>query len=432
MRIAIIGSGIAGNAAAYALSTSTAHDVTVYEQDDRLGGHSATVDIDHGGTRMAVDTGFIVYNEMNYPNLTMLFRLLGVQTQESDMSFAVSARGGGFEWCGRTYKVVDGLFAQRSNILSPRYLGMLLEVLRFNKQAVRDSKAGALAGLSLQHYLTSRRFSDRFRDDYLIPMGAAIWSMSPQSMLAFPAESFVAFFRNHHLLQWDRPVWRTVVGGSRSYVEKIAAPWRHKARIGTAVTGVERSAAGVEIRDAKGGVERFDQVILAAHSDQALSMLRDASEDERAVLAPIRYRDNAVWLHRDPSLMPRRRRAWAAWNVMQGDDPAADLCVTYWMNVLQNLDPSKPVFVTLNPPRDPDPALTFGRFTYAHPQYDAPAIAAQKRLSDVQGRNRTWFCGAWMRHGFHEDGLESGLAVAEALGATLPWRDPSPILEAAE
>jgi uncharacterized protein len=432
MRIAIIGSGIAGNAAAYALSTSTAHDVTVYEQDERLGGHSATVDIDHGGARMAVDTGFIVYNEMNYPNLTALFRLLGVETQESDMSFAVSARGGGFEWCGRTYKVVDGLFAQRRNLLSPRYLGMLLEVVRFNKQAVKDSKAGALAGLSLQQYLTSRRFSDRFRDDYLIPMGAAIWSMSPQSMLAFPAESFVAFFRNHHLLQWDRPVWRTVVGGSRTYVEKIAAPWRHKARLGTAVTRILRSPAGVEIHDARGGVERYDQVILSAHSDQALAMLGDASQDERAVLEPIRYRDNAVWLHRDPSLMPRRTRAWAAWNVMQGEDPAADLCVTYWMNVLQNLDRSKPVFVTLNPPRDPDPALTFGRFTYAHPQYDAPAIAAQKALPEIQGRNRTWFCGAWVRHGFHEDGLESGLAVAEELGATLPWREPRPMLEAAE
>jgi predicted NAD/FAD-binding protein len=432
MRIAIIGSGIAGNAAAYALSTSTAHDVTVYEQDERLGGHSATVDIDHGGARMAVDTGFIVYNEMNYPNLTTLFRLLGVETQESDMSFAVSARGGGFEWCGRTYKVVDGLFAQRRNLLSPRYLGMLLEVVRFNKQAVKDSKAGALAGLSLQQYLTSRRFSDRFRDDYLIPMGAAIWSMSPQSMLAFPAESFVAFFRNHHLLQWDRPVWRTVVGGSRTYVEKIAAPWRNKARLGTAVTRILRSPAGVEIHDARGGVERYDQVILSAHSDQALAMLGDASQDERAVLEPIRYRDNAVWLHRDPSLMPRRTRAWAAWNVMQGEDPAADLCVTYWMNVLQNLDRSRPVFVTLNPPRDPDPALTFGRFSYAHPQYDAPAIAAQKRLGDIQGRNRTWFCGAWVRHGFHEDGLESGLAVAEELGATLPWRESRPVLEAAE
>jgi predicted NAD/FAD-binding protein len=433
MRIAIIGSGIAGNAAAYALSTSTSHDITVYEKDVRLGGHSATVDIDHGGTTLAVDTGFIVYNEMNYPNLTALFRALGVETQASDMSFAVSARGGGFEWCGRTYKVVDGLFAQRRNILRPRYLGMLLEVVRFNRQAVRDSKAGVLAGLSLQQYLQMRGFSVRFRDDYLIPMGAAIWSMSPRSMLAFPAESFIAFFRNHHLLQWDRPVWRTVTGGSRRYVEKIAAPWRHKARLATAVARITRSQGGVEIEDEHGGLERFDQVILSAHSDQCLGMLADPSADEQAVLGAIGYRDNAVWLHRDPSLMPQRKRAWAAWNVMQGDDPAQDLCVTYWMNVLQGLDPARPVFVTLNPPREPDPALTFGRFTYAHPQYDAAAIAAQKRLGGIQGRNRTWFCGAWVRHGFHEDGLDSGLAVAEALGASLPWRqEDTPLADAAE
>jgi predicted NAD/FAD-binding protein len=433
MRIAIIGSGIAGNAAAYALSTSTQHELSVYEQDERLGGHSATVDVDYDGRRIAVDTGFIVYNEMNYPDFTALLAELGVASEEADMSFAVSARKGGFEWCGRTYKVVDGLFAQRRNILSPRYLGMLLEVLRFNKQAVRDSQAGALAGLSLGDYLRRGRFSDRFRDDYLIPMGAAIWSMSAQSMLAFPAESFVAFFRNHHLLQWNRPVWRTVSGGSRSYVEKIAAPWRDRARIASAVTAVERSASGVQVTDSTGRTERFDQVVIAAHSDQALSMLADPSQAERDVLGAIGYRDNAVYLHRDPALMPRRKRAWAAWNVMQGEDPAADLCVTYWMNVLQNIDRACPLFVTLNPPERPDPALTFARFTYAHPQYDAPAIAAQKRIGEIQGRQRTWYCGAWTRYGFHEDGLASGLAVAEALGARVAWRGTEPALaEAAE
>lgn len=210
MHIAIIGSGIAGSAAAYALSTSTSHQITLYEREPRLGGHSATVDVSYDGVEIAVDTGFIVYNEMNYPDLTALFSHLGVETQASEMSFAVSARNGGFEWCGRTHDVANGLFAQRRNLLSPRYLGMLLEVLRFNKQAVLDSQDGVLTGLSLADYLALRRFSDRFRDDYLIPMGAAIWSMSAQSMLAFPAESFIAFFRNHHLLQWNRPEWRTV------------------------------------------------------------------------------------------------------------------------------------------------------------------------------------------------------------------------------
>jgi predicted NAD/FAD-binding protein len=277
MRIAIVGTGIAGNAAAYALSTSTPHDVTVYEQADRPGGHSATVDIDYDGARMAVDTGFIVYNEMNYPHLTALFEHLGVRTEASDMSFAVSARGGRFEWCGRTYRVVDGLFAQRRNLLSPGYLSMLLEILRFNRMAVEDRHAGALANLSLGAYLQRRGFSRRFRDDYLIPMGAAIWSMSPASMLAFPAESFVAFFQNHHLLQWNRPVWRTVAGGSRSYVEKLVAPFAGRIRLSTPVVGVRRVAGGVEVRDARGGTERYDHVVLAGHSDQTLAMLEDPS-----------------------------------------------------------------------------------------------------------------------------------------------------------
>ena len=433
MRIAIIGSGIAGNGAAYALATSTAHAVTVYEQDERLGGHSATVDIDYDGQRIPVDTGFIVYNELNYPNFKALLAELIVETQDADMSFAVSARGGGFEWCGRTYNVVDGLFAQRRNLLSPRYLGMLLEVLRFNRQAVRDAEAGRLEGLSLQDYLARSRFSDRFRDDYLIPMGAAIWSMSAQSMLAFPAESFIAFFRNHHLLQWDRPVWRTVKGGSRTYVERLSRPYADHVRLGTRVTRVTRDADGVDVSDATGHTERFDQVVLAGHSDQCLAMLGDPSGPEREVLGAIGYRDNAVYLHRDPLLMPRRKRAWAAWNVMQGEDPTADLCVTYWMNVLQGIDRARPVFITLNPPQPPHPDLTFGRYSYAHPQYDAGAIAAQKRLGNIQGQRRTWFCGAWTRFGFHEDGLASGIAVAEALGATLSWRrSGTPLAEAAE
>ena len=431
MQIAIIGSGIAGNAAAYALSTGTSHQITLYEQDDRLGGHSATVDVDYDGARIAVDTGFIVYNEVNYPNLTALFAELEVATQPAEMSFAVSARKGGFEWCGRTYDVANGLFAQRRNLLSPRYLGMLLEVLRFNRQAVQDSRDGLLSGRSLAEYLAWRGFTDRFRDDYLIPMGAAIWSMSPQSMLAFPAESFIAFFRNHHLLQWNRPEWRTVVGGSRTYVEKLARAFKGQVRLGTHVSAVRRSATGVVVTDASGREASFDQVVLAAHSDQSLALLSDAREAERRILGAIGYRDNAVYLHRDPMLMPKRKRAWAAWNVMQGEDPAADLCVTYWMNALQGIDRSRPLFVTLNPPREPHPELTFARFTYAHPQYDAGAIAAQKRLHEIQGRNRTWFCGAWTRYGFHEDGLVSGLEVAEALGGVAPWRLPA-LAEAAE
>jgi predicted NAD/FAD-binding protein len=300
---------------------------------------------------------------------------------------------------------------------------MLVEIRRFNRMSVADRSAGVLEGLSLGAYLHLRNFTARFRDDYLIPMGAAIWSMSAASMLSFPAESFIAFFQNHHLLQWNRPAWRTVTGGSRSYVEKLTACFRDSVRLGAAVTSIERSATGVTITDATGETAAFDQVVLAAHSDQSLAMLGDATADETSILGAIAYRDNAVYLHRDPALMPRRRRAWAAWNVMQGDDPAADLCVTYWMNALQGMPASKPLFVTLNPSVPPRADLTFGTYTYAHPQYTQAAISAQKRLPGIQGRNRTWYCGAWTRHGFHEDGLASGLAVAEALGGTVSWRD---------
>jgi predicted NAD/FAD-binding protein len=438
MRIAIIGTGIAGNAAAYAIATSTSHRLTVYERENRLGGHSATVDVDYDGERIAVDTGFIVFNEPNYENLTALFAELGVETRASDMSFAVSARGGRFEWCGRTTDVANGLFAQRRNLLSPGYMRMLIEVLRFNRVAVEDRKAGRLGSLSLDHYVTLRGFSRRFRDDYIVPMGAAIWSMSPAAMLAFPAESFIAFFQNHHLLQWERPVWRTVVGGSRSYVERVSAPYRDRIRLGAGVTRVVRGPDGVEVTDSTDQTELFDQVVFASHSDQTLAMLADASEQEKAVLGAVRFRDNDVYLHRDLALMPRRRRAWSAWNVMQNDDPQADLCVSYWMNALQGVDPAKPLFVTLNPPRPPAAEKTFGRFSYAHPQFDAAALAAQKALPTVQGRNRVWFCGAWTGYGFHEDGVRSGLAVAEALGGTVSWRrkavvqESAALLEAAE
>jgi predicted NAD/FAD-binding protein len=437
MRVAIVGTGISGNGAAYALATSTPHELTVYEREPRLGGHSATVTVDYDGVPIPVDTGFIVYNEKNYPDFTALLAELGVETLASDMSFAVSARGGRFEWCGRTYDVANGLFAQRRNLLSPGYIGMLLEVLRFNRAAIRDRASGSLAGLSLGEYLAQGRYSRRFRDDYLIPMGAAIWSMSAAAMLRFPAESFVAFFENHHLLQWERPVWRSVVGGSRSYVERITEPFRHRIRSGCPVVSVRRTSAGIIVTDASGTAETFDHVVMATHSDEALALLSDPTPAETHVLGSIGFRDNDVWLHRDASLMPRRRRAWSAWNVIQGDDPEADLCVSYWMNALQRIDRSKPVFVTLNPPQPPAEHLTFGRYSYAHPQYNAAAIAAQRQLHEIQGNGGIWYCGAWTAYGFHQDGLASGLDVAEALGASVSWRagptrDAVPFAEAAE
>ncbi len=433
MRIAIIGSGIAGNSAAWALSTGSPHEIVVYEKDQRLGGHSATVDIDYDGTTIPVDTGFIVYNELNYPNLTALFAHLGVQTQLSDMGFAVSAQGGKREWAGRGEAMLDGLFARRRNIVSLTHYKMIREMFRFNKNAIADYRANRLGGMTIGEYLEAGRYSSVFRDSYLAPMGAAIWSMPPARLLGFPAASFIAFFDNHRLLHWDRPSWRTVTGGSRRYVETLTAPFKDRIRAGVAVTAISRDADGVSVRDETGTVERFDQVIMATHSDQALALLSDASALERQVLGDIRYRPNDVWLHRDPALMPRRKAAWSAWNVLASDDPEAELTLTYWMNALQGIDKAKPVFVTLNPPQPPRPDLTFGRFNYSHPQYDRPALAAQARLPSIQGRNRIWFTGAWTGYGFHEDGLKAGLTAAEALGAHVPWRPAAPVLaEAAE
>jgi predicted NAD/FAD-binding protein len=437
MRIAVIGTGIAGNAAAWTLSKR--YPVTVYEREARSGGHSHTVNVDYDGTRIAVDIGFIVYNELNYPDLTALFGHLGVETRESCMSFAVSADAGRFEWKGgggNWRQIMAGLFAQPRNLLSPGYLSMLRDVLVFNRESIADCAAGRLAGLSLREYFRQKNFSPRLLADYLAPMGAAIWSMPARDMADFPAENFVAFFRNHCLLQHNRPVWRTVTGGSRSYVEKLTAAFADRIRLGCAVTSIERKARGVVVNDSHGGSETYDHVVIAAHSDQALNMLADADGCERSVLGAIGYSPNKIYLHRDTRLMPRRRQVWASWNFLRWQRHGTalnDVAVTYWMNELQGIDKDKPLFVSLNPPFEPEPALTFGQYICEHPQYDAATFAAQRRLKDIQGKRHTWFCGAWTGYGFHEDGMRSGLAVAEALGATAPWRDTLPELaEAAE
>lgn len=428
-RIAIVGSGIAGASAAWALSRD--NEVVVYEKEPRAGGHAHTVDIDYEGARIAVDTGFIVYNELNYPNLTKLFGALGVATQPSDMSFGLSLDDGAFEWSGKS---LGTLFAQRRNMLAPSYLWMLREILRFNRLCRAAHAAGGLSGLSLGAWLDRGRFSRRFRDDYLLPMAAAIWSMPAAKVLDFPAESFVAFFDNHRLIDLERPVWRTVTGGSRSYVEAI---WREGARLrlATKVERVMRDDDGVTVVDSSGAAERFDAVVLAAHTDESLAALVEPTEAERAILGAIAYRPNDVFLHSDARLMPKRKAVWSAWNYLGSRrDPAAasrDVAVTYWMNALQAIDPSRPLFITLNPPFEPDPAKTFRRFRYSHPQYDAAALKAQRRLGETQGANRTWFCGAWTGDGFHEAGLISGLAVAERLGSVAPWRAAA-LAEAAE
>jgi predicted NAD/FAD-binding protein len=430
-RIAVIGSGIAGNGVAWALANGSDHRVTVFEASARPGGHSATVDIDYDGRRIAVDTGFIVYNEPNYPNLTRLFAHLGIETHQSDMSFSVSEWGGSLEWTSRPADFFGGLLPIKAGVPSPVHLRVLRDIMRFNRIGVVDLHAGRLKGLSLGAYLARGRFSKRFRDDYLIAMGSAIWSMPPGSILDFPAEAFLSFFENHRLLRLSRPVWRSVVGGSRSYVDAIYAGSRLDLRLGSPVVAVSRSSDGVAVTTNAGETEIFDDVVLACHSDQALRIVSDASEAERALLAGVRYRGNEVFLHRDAGLMPRRESAWASWNVIKTGTERVS--VSYWMNLLQGIDRECPLFVSLNPVQPPRPELTFARFHYDHPQFDQRAIEAQGELPLIQGRNRLWFCGAWTKFGFHEDGLHSGLTVAEALGATIPWTvTPRQILEAAE
>ena len=437
MRIAVVGTGIAGNAAAWTLSKR--YPVTVYEREIRPGGHSHTVTVDYDGTPIAVDIGFIVYNELNYPDLTAMLDHLGVATRESCMSFAVTADSGRFEWKGggdNWRQLAVGLFAQPRNLLSPSYLWMLRDMLTFNRESVQDYTAGQLTGMSLGEYFRRKKFSPRLLSDYLAPMGAAIWSTPAQDMLDFPAENFVAFFSNHCLLQYNRPVWRTVTGGSRNYVEALTAAFRDRIRLGCAVTSIERKARGVVVSDSHGGSETYDHVVIAAHSDQALKMLSDADERERSILGAVGYSPNTIYLHRDTRLMPKRRGVWASWNFLRWARQGTalnDVAVTYWMNELQGIDKAKPLFVSLNPPFAPDPKLTFGQYLCEHPRYDAAAFAAQRRLEDIQGKRHAWFCGAWTGYGFHEDGIRSGLAVAEALGATAPWRETLPELaEAAE
>jgi hypothetical protein len=416
LEIAVIGTGIAGMSAAWLLSP--AHHVTVYEAAPRLGGHSNTVDVPGPDGPVGVDTGFIVYNEATYPNLTALFRHLDVATQPSDMSFGVSLRGGALEYAGTDLR---GMFAQPANLLRPRYWQMLRDLLRFYREARADLPA-LRAETRLCDYLRARGYGAAFVQDHLLPMAAAIWSTPAAHVGEQSAAAFIRFCDNHGLLQVkDRPVWRTVTGGSRSYIRALTAPIADQLRPGCGVRAVRRLPDRVLVTDASGKESRFDHVVIAAHADQALAMLPDPTQAEARLLGAIRYRANIAVLHTDPALMPRRRRAWCSWNYLDGGD-AQGPSITYWMNRLQDLRTARPLFVSLNPPRDPDPATVLHREAYTHPVLDAPAVAAQSALWSLQGTRRTWFCGAWFGAGFHEDGLQAGLAVAEQLGGVRrPW-----------
>ena len=413
--IGVVGTGISGMACAWLLSRR--HRVTVYETAPRLGGHTNTLVLEGPGGPQPVDTGFIVYNENTYPNLKALFAHLGVETRASEMSFAVSLDAGALEYAGTD---LNGLFAQRSNLLKPRFLLMLRDLLRFYREA--PAKLAGLDGLSLGAFLDRDGYGKAFRDDHLLPMAAAIWSAPSKTLLDFPAVSFVRFCENHGLLKvTDRPIWRTVVGGSKRYIGPLTAPYAGAIQLGRGIVSVVRDGRGVTVRDATGETARHDHVVLATHADQALASLAQPTAAERAVLGAFRYSRNRAVLHTDPALMPMRRSVWCSWNYLgrRGGD-TDDLCVSYWMNRLQGLPPETDYFVTLNPTREPKGILH--EDDYQHPVFDLGALAAQRRLWSLQGGGNVWYCGAHFGAGFHEDGLQAGLAVAEALGGERrPW-----------
>lgn len=411
LRIAVVGSGISGLSAAWLLSQR--HRVTLFEAEGRLGGHSHTVE----AAGLPVDTGFIVYNETTYPNLTAMFAHLGVATKTSDMSFAVSLDDGRLEYGGTDW---GSLLAQKINLLRPRFWLMLRDLLRFYREAPRHLPQ--LGTLSLDDYLRRAGYCGSFRDDHLYPMAAAIWSTPASEIGRYPAASFIRFCETHGLFKIaDRPVWRTVEGGSRQYVRALAASIG-QIRTAHPVRAVRRTANGVEITDFAAAVHSFDRVVIATHADDALGLLADASAEERRLLGAFRYSDNDAILHQDPALMPRRRRVWSSWNYLSGAGGGPKPAVTYWLNRLQRIPSKHPLFVTLNPHREPSRKLMLERMSYRHPTFDTAAILAQRELWSLQGERGTWFCGAYFGAGFHEDGLQAGLAVAESLGGVRrPW-----------
>lgn len=414
MQIAVVGSGIAGLASAWLLARE--HEVTLFEANDYLGGHTHTHDVEVGGRRYAVDTGFIVFNPPHYPFLHKLFGELDVASQPTTMSFAVKNERSGLE-----YNATDlaGLFCQRRNLVSPRFWRMLADLKRFYRDApalLDDPNAGPTLG----EYLDEHRYSHAFAGDHLLPMASALWSSPSSQIMKFPAKYLVQFMANHQMLQMrDRPQWRVVKGGSQTYVRALRKNWRVRERLGCAATRVTRDVDGVTVQN-PAGTERYDHVVLACHSDQALAVLGDAGVQEREILGAMRYQDNDTVLHTDADLLPRRRRAWAAWNAIVPRDDTQACTVSYCMNLLQSLDCAEPIVVTLNRTAQIAPQKILKRLRYQHPVYTQASVAAQKRKAEIQGVNRTWFAGAYWGWGFHEDGMRSAVDVANGLGVRWP------------
>ncbi|WCL53351.1 FAD-dependent oxidoreductase [Gimibacter soli] len=422
-RIAVVGTGISGLSAAWLLHRD--HDVTVFEKNDYVGGHSHTVDIDVDGQPVAVDTGFIVYNPVNYPNLTALFDQLSVPTHPTVMSFAASVDDGDFEYSGGDG---FGLLAQPINLLRPRFWSMVSGILRFYRNAPALTARAEETGCTLGELLAEAGYRGAFIDDHLAPMAGAIWSSDCRSALEMPAAPFLRFFRNHGLVQLtDRPGWRSVEGGSREYVERLTADFRSKIRLSCGVASLTREKGQIRVSGTDGSSELFDDVVLACHSDEARALAASIQSVAAKPLSAMRYSENEVILHGDTGLMPKRRAAWSAWNFLARSGTAsAAPCVTYWMNALQRLGTDTPVLVTLNPDRPINEAEVHGRYTYAHPVFDKAALDARAELWALQGRGGLWFAGAYLGDGFHEDGIQAGLAVAEMIGPRLrPWVRPN-------
>ncbi|HWC64197.1 MAG TPA: FAD-dependent oxidoreductase [Rhizomicrobium sp.] len=419
-RVAVIGTGISGLSAAYLLHPF--HDITVYEKERRVGGHTRTVTVRYDGRDIPVDTGFIVFNRPNYPHFSAMLRHLGVPVHESNMTFAASIQDGWFEWGAENLNTV---FGQRRNFLRPAFYGVCRDVMHFNAKAIETVERHP--GLTLEGLIRKLGLGDWFRRYYILPMGGAIWSCPLSEMLEFPARTFVRFFQNHGLLAFNgQPQWYTVTGGAQNYINRLTQAFARRIRTGLGVRTVLRTGGGIEVIDQKGSRESFDHVVFACHGNEALAALGDADEMERRTLGAFRYQKNDMVLHKDASVMPRRKRCWAAWNYRsEGEAEDAAVSVSYWMNRLQGIDRAYPIFVTLNPSRSIAPEHVFDRHVFDHPVFDAAAIAAQNRLQAMQGVRNTWFCGAHLRHGFHEDGLWSAVNVALRLGAKIPWNTAS-------
>jgi predicted NAD/FAD-binding protein len=414
MKIAIIGAGISGLGAAYLLSPH--HDVTVYEKNNYIGGHSRTIDIESGGYKTPVDTGFIVFNNWNYPHLLGLFKELGVPYQNSDMSFGVSIDNGWLEYGS------DGMFSQKKNIIRPKYYGMLADILRFNKQALAYIEKNS--EITLQQCLDELNMGDWFRRYYMLAMGAAIWSCPIETIMKFPAKTYLRFFKNHGLLNVNnRPQWYTVTSGSREYTLRLIDKIKGTTQFTCGAKNIKRDGEHVHVTDVHDKTEIYDQVIMACHADEALAIIEKPTQNEAKILGGFQYQDNHIIVHSDETFMPKTKKCWASWVYLsEGREDKNDaVSLTYWMNNLQDLNRDHPIFVTLNPGRRPDENKIMDEHVFSHPIFDLSAIRSQDRIHEIQGENNVWFCGAYQRYGFHEDGLLSAVNVAKAMGISIPW-----------